>query len=309
MRTFGSLVSLTATALAASLALAACGRAPSVQGTIHLQDDGGTRFVLRAPVNRIVSLGPSNTEILLALGLRKDIIGIDDESVQYSPPPYSQEAKGLTEVGDSYNGLNMEKVEALHPQLILAIPGAANLNQFKSLHLRTAMMNPSSVQGIYKDIAFIGAATGHVARADALIANMKVELDSVHKAVAGLTRPSVYVELDPKQFYTAGPGSFLDSLIQLAGGNNIADKITKQAYPALSAESIIVANPQVVVLLDIPYTSARAVGQRPGWSEIAAVKTGRIYAVDPSLLSEPAPDIVQGVRDLAKDLHPGVKIP
>ncbi len=310
VRRYGFLASLASLAAAASLALAACGQTTQAQGPIHLTDDAGTHIVLKQPVNRIISLGPSNTEILLALGLKKDIVGIDNESVQYSPAPYQSEAKGLTEVGDSYTCLDMEKVIAIKPQLILAIPGAANLGQFKSLKLRYAMMNPTSVQGIYKDIRFIGAATGHGSRAAALIAKMKSQLTAIHKAVASLPKPSIYVELDPKQFYTAGPGSFLDGLVTMAGGRNIADKITHLAYPALSAESIIVANPQAIVLLDVPYTSVKAVDSRPGWSQISAVKSGRVYGnIDPSLLSEPSPVIVQGVRELARDLHPGVKIP
>ncbi len=310
MRRYGFLASLASLAVATSLTLAACGQTQQVQGPIRLTDDAGVHIVLKHSVTRIISLGPSNTQILLALGLKKDIVGIDNESVQYSPAPYNREAQGLTKVGDSYNGLDMEKVAALRPQLILAIPGAANIGQFKSLKLRYAMMNPTSVQGIYKDIAFIGAATGHSRQAASLIAGMKAELDAIQKAVAGLPKPTVYVELDPKQFYTAGPGSFLDALVTQAGGSNIADKISQQAYPALSAESIIMANPQAIVLLDIPYTSTQAVGKRPGWSRIAAVKSGRVYGnINPSLLSEPAPTVVQGVRELAQDLHPGAKIP
>ena len=310
MRRYGFPVFLAALAAAASLALAGCGQTPRAQGPIRLTDDAGAHIVLKQPVTRIIALGPSNTQILLALGLKKDIIGVDDESVQYSPAPYNHEAQSLTSVGDSYNGLDMEKVAALRPQLILAIPGVANIGQFKSLKLRYAIMDPANVQGIYKDIAFIGAATGHGSQAAALVARMKSRLAAVHKAVAKLPQPTVYVELDPKQFYTAGPGSFLDSLVSLAGGRNIADKITHQAYPALSAESIIVADPEAIVLLDIPYTSPRAVAGRPGWSQIAAVKSGRVYGnIDASLLSEPAPVIIQGVRELAQDLHPGVKIP
>ena len=307
MRRFALLASLAAVG---SLLLAGCGQAQPAAGPIHLTDDIGKQLTLKAPVTRIISLGPSNTQILLALGLRKEIVGIDDESIQYDPEPYRREAKGLTVVGDSYNGLNVEKIAALHPQLVLAMQGVKNISEIEALHLKVATLDPSSIQGIYRDIAFVGEATGASAKAAALVTSMRSKLRAIGDAVRGLGRPRVFVELDPTQYYTAGPGSFLDGLIKLAGGRNIADSVTKQQYPALSSETVIAQNPQVIVLLDTPYASARSVAARPGWEEIAAVRDGRVEQnIDPNLLAEPAPAIVQGVRELAQDLHPGHRIP
>jgi len=301
---------LTALAAAGSLLIAGCGQAPPVAGPIHLTDDMGKQLTLKAPVTRIVSLGPSNTQILLSLGLRRDIVGIDDESVQYDPEPYSREAKGLTVVGDSYTGLNVEKIAALHPQLVLAMQGVKNISEIEALHLKVATLDPSSVEGIYRDIAFVGQATGTSGKAASLVASMKARLQAISHAVRNLGRPTVFVELDPTQYYTAGPGSFLDGLLKIAGGRNIADTVTHQQYPALSSETIIAQDPQVIVLLDTPYASAKSVAARPGWSTIAAVREGRVVQnIDPNLLSEPAPAVVLGVQELAKDLHPGHKIP
>ncbi len=307
MRRLASCASLVA---AAALLVSGCGQAMAASGPIHLTDDMSKQLTLSAPVTRIVSLGPSNTQILLALGLRKDIVGIDDESVQYSPPPYNREAKGLTVVGDSYNGLNVEKIAALHPQLVLAMQGVKNISEIEALHLKVATLDPSSVQGIYKDIAFVGKATGTSGKALALVRSLRAQLEAVAKAVHALARPKVFVELDQTQYYTAGPGSFLDGLIKIAGGANIADSVTKQQYPALSSETIIRQNPQVIVLLDTPYATAQSVAKRPGWSDIFAVRHDRIFAnINPNLLSEPAPALVQGVRLLAEDMHPGHRIP
>ncbi len=301
---------IAALAAASAMLLAGCGQAQQATGPIHLTDDMGKHLTLKTPVTRIVSLGPSNTQILLSLGLRKDIVGIDDESIQYDPEPYSREARGLTVVGDSYTGLNVEKIAALHPQLVLAMQGVKNISEIEALHLRVATLDPSSVQGIYKDIAFVGKAAGRSAKAAALVASMKAKLQAIGKAVRGLSQPKVYVELDPTQYYTAGPGSFLDGLIKTAGGSNIADGVTRQQYPALSSETIIAQDPQVIVLLDMPYASAKTVAARPGWSQISAVRHGRVEQnIDSNLLSEPAPALVQGVQELAQDLHPGHRIP
>lgn len=294
-----------------AIGLSACGAVHAASGPIRLKDDMGHRITLKGSAVRIVSLGPSNTEILLSLGLRKDIVGIDNESVQYSPPPYSREVKGLTVVGDSYSGLNIEKIAALRPQLILAIPGVADAKELQALGVPIATLEPTGLAGIEKDINFIADAAGVPASGAAAAKKMQREVAAVAAAVAKVQgRPSVYVELDPSQYYSAGPGSFLDALVKIAGGRNIADKISSTAYPQLSAESIIAQNPQVIVLLDGAGTTAQSVGQRPGWSGIAAVQAGRVYAnINPDLLSQPAPAIVQGLVLLAKDLHPGIRIP
>jgi len=297
-------------AAAAGLVAAGCGTAQPAAGPIRLTDDVGAHLTLQAPVTRIVSLGPSNTQILLALGLRKDIVGIDDESIQYDPAPYGREAKGLTVVGDSYSGIDVEKIAALRPQLVLAMQGVKNIQEIEALHLKVATLDPTDMAGIYRDIGFVGAATGHAAKAAAVVASLRSRLAAVRTAVQGLSRPSVFIELDPTQYYTAGPGSFLDTLIGFAGGRNIADAVTREAYPALSSETIIAQDPAVIVLLDAPYASPQGVAKRPGWSDIAAVAHGRVEAnIDPSLLSQPAPAVVQGVEELARDLHPGHRIP
>ena len=302
---------LAALACLASLSIAAGPGAGLAQAApLHLVDDQGSHLTLRGPVTRIVCLGPSNAQILLALGLRKDIVGMDDESVTYDPQPYRGELKGIEVVGDSYSGLNVEKIADLHPGLVLAMQGVKNMAELKALSLPVATLDPANLEGIYRDIRFVGAATGSAKRAQALVASLQARLAAVRKAVAPLRHPSVYVELDPTQYYTAGPGSFLDTLVRLAGGQNIADRVTKSSYPALSGETIIAQNPAYIVLLDTPGASRRSVAARPGWSGIAAVREGHVVAnIDPSLLSEPAPAIVEGVEELARDLHPGHRIP
>ncbi|MDA8343998.1 MAG: ABC transporter substrate-binding protein [Thermaerobacter sp.] len=297
--------------LAVALLAAGCGPTAAATGPIHLKDDVGHAITLKRPAVRIISLGPSNTETLLSLGLRKDIVGIDDESVQYVPPPYAKAVKGLTVVGDSYSGLNVEKITALHPQLILAIPGVADLKELQALGIPIATMEPGSLAGIERDISFIADAAGVPAQGAKAVAAMKRKVSAVAAAVAKVQgRPSVYVELDPTQYYSAGPGSFLDALVKIAGGRNIADSIAKTPYPQLSSESIITQSPQVVVLLDTPAATAATVRSRPGWSGIRAVRDGRIYTnINPDLLSQPAPAIVQGLTLLAQDLHPGLRIP
>lgn len=295
--------------------LAGCGGASQAasQARIAVVDDMHRRIELNRPATRIISLAPSNTEILLALGLRKEIVGVDQDSFQYLPSPYRQEAKGLADVGNSYSGLNLEAIEAARPDVILAIPGvdATDLPKLEALHVKIVTLEPQNLAGIYYDILVVGKLAGVVDRAQALVRHMQASIAAVERAVRGLPRPSVFYELDYSNagIYTVGPGSFIDSLITLAGGRNAMDPYVKTAYPQVSSEEVVRANPDVVVLGDTPYTTVKDVEARTGWSTVTAVRRRAVYGnIDPSLLQEPGPAVVEGLLLLARDLHPGLVV-
>jgi iron complex transport system substrate-binding protein len=302
-------------ALVVVSALAGCGGMSQAasQAKIVVVDDMHRRIELDRPATRIISLAPSNTEILLALGLRKAIVGVDQDSFEYLPAPYRQEAKGLTDVGNSYSGLNLEAIEAAKPDVILAIPGvdAADLPKLEALKVKIVTLEPQNLAGIYYDILVVGKLAGVVGRAEALVHRMQATIAAVQRAVKGGSHPTVFYELDDSSsgLYTVGPGSFIDSLITLAGGRNAMDPYVKTAYPQVSAEEVVRANPDVIVLGDTPYTTVAAVKARSGWSTVTAVRLGRVYGnIDPSLLQEPGPAVVEGLVLLARDLHPGLVV-
>lgn len=289
--------------------LAGCG-ASKKSPAITLRDDTGHVIHLSGAAERIIPLGPSNTEILLALGLKKDIVGVDQESLQYLPPPYAGHLGGIPVVGNSLTGLNVEKIAGLKPNLILAVPGTADLKELEALKIPVAILLPNSLSGVYHDIALVGQATGNAAGAQKEIARMRGQVLAVQRAVAKISsRPTVFVELGASPYYTAGPGSFIDALVRTAGGVNVVDRITKAAWPALSSEAVIAANPDVIVLDDTPYASAASVSARPGWNTVTAVRRHDVIAnINPDYLSQPSPAILIGLQMLAKDLHPGLHI-
>jgi iron complex transport system substrate-binding protein len=196
---------------------------------------------------------------------------------------------------------------ALKPDLIVAAEGIysqANIAKLRSLHLHVLVVNPTTIAGVLRDITLVGTAAGVPMKAIQVVNGLQARINAVAAKISTVkTRPSVYYELD-KTYYTVGHGSFMDSLITLAGGVNIAGNVMNP-YPQISAEKIIAANPRYIILGDAAYgVSISAVAARPGWSIIGAVKAHHIYAFDDNLASRPGPRIVLGLEKLAHLLHP-----
>jgi len=275
--------------------------------SISLTDGLGRSVTLAGPAQRVVSLAPSNTEILYAVGAGAQVVGRDTFS------DYPAEAKSLADVGGSMGSYDTEAIVALHPDLVLA--GEINtpdlVAALEKLGLTVYYLkNPATLEDMYANLATVGSLTGHAAQAADLVSSLKARVAAVDAAIAPLnSRPTVYYELDatdPTKPYTAGPGTFVDLLIQRAGGTNVGSGLTS-AYAQISLEQLVVANPQVIILGDAAYgESAQTVAARAGWSALAAVQSGQIYPFDDNLVSRPGPRLVDGLEALAKLLHPGV---
>ena len=176
-------------------------------------------------------------------------------------------------VGDDLTGLNDAAVRELHADRATT-PNDDPLNG-RGLPNRCA-----------RRLRGLGEATGHTAEADSLIASMRVAVAEVTTEVGGLDAPTFFHEVD-NTYYTAGPGSFIADLYDEVGAENIAES-TGQAFPQMSAEAIIAADPQVIILADEDAgESAGTVAARPGWGVIAAVQDGRVHVVSPDIISRP----------------------
>ena len=268
--------------------------------------DGLNRNVkLSGTPQRIVSLAPSNTEILFAVGAGKQVVGRDSFS------DYPAEAKSVQDIGGSMNKYDTEAIVALHPDLVLA--GEINTPELVSslgqLGLTVYYLpNPATLEAMYANLETVGQLTGHRSEAAALVKSLKQRVDAVDARIKPLnSSPTVYYELDatdPTKPYTAGPATFVDLLITRAGGNNIGRSLTSQ-WAQISLEQVLVADPAVIILGDSAYgTTVDSVKQRTGWSGLAAVKNGRIYPFEDNLVSRPGPRLVDGLEALAKLLHP-----
>jgi iron complex transport system substrate-binding protein len=265
---------------------------------VTVTDGTGVSVTLAAPPAKIASLDAAHTEVLYAIGAANQVAAVDN----YSDCPAA--ASSLPKV-DSFN-ISLEAITAQNPDLVVlgftAQPDIVAGLQGAGIKVLT-LPSPSSINGVYDDIELLGRVTGHPGDADTLVTSMSHEVEDVGTRVSGKTPPNVYHEVD-NTYYSAGPDSFIDDLYKTLGAKNIAQS-SGEAYPQLSAEAIIAANPDIIILADEDSgESATTVAARPGWSVIKAVQEHRVYAVDPNIVSRPGPRLVDALRALESDLYP-----
>lgn len=271
---------------------------------MEVLDGLGRKVRATLPARRVVTLGPSNTEALFAIGAGGQVVGRDN------PSDFPAGAQSLKAVG-SGPALDLEAIVALKPDLVLVaqIYGPEQIRTLEGLEVTVFLVrNPTSFAELYTTLQTLGGLTGREAEARELAASLSRRVDAVLTRLRqATTRPVVYYELDstdPMQPWTAGPGTFLHLLIELSGGRNFAESLD-QPFPRLSAETILRGNPDVIVLGDARYgVTAATVRGRAGWANLTAVKRGTIYPFDDNLASRPGPRLVDGLETLARLLHP-----
>ena len=299
----------TTTALSSPTALKAA-TATATGVAIRSTDGLGNTIVLTSPAQRIVSLAPSNTELLYAVGAGAQVVARDDFS------DYPSEAKSLPAIGGSNNVYNLEAITALKPDLVLA----AELNTPDQVKALTNLgltvyylANPKDFEGLYQNVNTVGLLTGHQSEAQALATGLRARVAAVSAAVQNAPdRPKVFYELDgsdPAKPWTAGKGSFVDLLITAAGGQNVGQALAT-SYGQLSQEELLLQNPQIILLGDSAYgVTPDQVRARTGWAKLAAVSTGQILPFDDNLASRPGPRLVDGLEAMARLFHPQLFTP
>jgi iron complex transport system substrate-binding protein len=251
-----------------------------------------------APPHRIVSLSPTATESLFAIGAGAQVVAVDDQSDYPKGAPHTS-LSGYTP--------NVEAIAGYRPDLVV-LSGDANdaVAGLKKLGIRVLLQPaPSDLPGAYAEIKQLGAVTGHARSAAALVWRMKKAIAQTVKSVPK-RRVAVYHELDPT-YYSATSKTFIGRIYKLFGLRNIADAAdsTATGYPQLSAEYILSSNPGLIVLADTRCCgqSAATVAGRPGWSGLAAVRNHRVIGIDDSVASRWGPRVVGFVRAVGKALR------
>lgn len=260
-------------------------------------DDLGREVILRQTPAKIVSIAPSNTEILFALGLGDKVVGVTDSC------DYPEAAKSKPKVGSVE--LDYEKIVEIAPDLVVAVGSLQRqaIDRLSELGICVLAVDPKTVDGVLHAITLTGKATGAEDRAATLVAELSRRIEAVTAKVSSIgasARPRVFVEIWNEPLMTAGPGTFVDELISAAGGENIAHD-ARGEWPQFSAEAVIERDPEVVILTGFNKAEALA---RPAWQGISAYRSGRVHELHPDLLVRPGPRLVQGLEELAKLLHP-----
>lgn len=299
--------------LALILMLSACTpatpAAPQVTSTpeqIVVVDGEGNEVRLNASAQKIISLAPSNTELLFALGAGGQIIARDDFS------NYPQEAASIPSVGGDMGKYNLEEIARLQPDLILTSPlmAAEGIQSLKTITPNVFVVpNPKGFDDLFANLKNVGALAGRTSEAEQLVSDLSGRVKAVEEKVAQASaRPKVFYELDatePAKPWTAGPGTFIDMVINAAGGQNLGASLQGE-WAQISQEDLIVQNPDFILLGDATYGGVKAadVAARPGWDGVAAVKNNQVFEFNDDLVSRPGPRMVQGLEEMAKIFHP-----
>jgi len=262
-------------------------------------------FPTSAP-QHIVSLIPSTSEILAALGLESKIVGVD----YYTNYPAS--LTKLPKISDSNAKYNVEQIVALKPELVLSYGGETKQydGQWKNLGLNVVDLPLANFDQSLQQILTIGRLTSTQNAANKLYNDLQQQIKQIKAAVAGTTAPKVMIELDDSTAgkpYVFGGGSFGDDLLKDANALNVfAGNTSGQGYPQVTDEAVISANPQYLILTEDPKYggSADTVYKRPHWDSIDAVKQKYVYNVNGDLLSRPGPRLVEGLQCVAQLVHP-----
>jgi len=277
------------------------------QGAINLEDGLGRQVTLSEPAQRIVSLSPSVTEILFAIGAGEQVIGRDSFS------NYPAEVQTIQDVGGSMGNYSFETIASLQPDLVIAaeINTPEQVKALEELGLTVYYLsNPVTLDGIYDLLTTVGNLSGHQDEAAALNAELRDRVNAVVEKLAAVEeKPVVFYELDgsdPAKPWTPGPGTFVDELIRTAGGENAAAGLTS-AWAQISIEELLVQDPDIIILGDSIWgMTAEQVAARAGWDALSAVKNNSIYPFNDDLVSRPGPRLVDGLEELAKLIHPEI---
>ncbi len=252
---------------------------------------------------RLVSFGPSITEILFALGLEEKVVGVSN----YCDYPEAAELK--PKVGDAFNP-SLERIVELEPDLVLTLKQEQLNTELDALGIKFMVLDPEDIDGILGDIELVGEITGTKKRAEELIKDMQDSISQVIALMEDIPKVSVFFIIDatdPTLPWTAGTGSFIDALITMAGGENVAGEAVG-AWVPFSLEQVVSSDPEVIIIqtmiAGIPTISKEELEEHPVWGEMTAVRQGKVYIIDGDLVSRPGPRIIQGLEAMAEIIHP-----
>ncbi|HMP40557.1 MAG TPA: cobalamin-binding protein [Roseiflexaceae bacterium] len=307
-----------------ALMLSACGSAPIAAPTAAptqlpvatavlqepdtrtITDSAGREVTVPADAARLISLAPSTTEILFALGAGERVIAVDDFS------DFPAEVGNLPRIGGLDYSYNTEQIVALEPDIVFAaaITSPEAVQQLTQLGISVVVVGTfeTTFESVFDDIRLMGTVLGRTATADDTVAAMQQRLAALTDLVATAnTTPRVYWEIDATDEtkpYSIGPGNFIDDILTRAGGVNIF-ATSDNPYPQVSAEQVVAGDPQVIIMSNAAYgTTVESLLARPGWDVISAVREQRVYPIDDNLVSRPGPRIVDGLEAAARLIHP-----
>jgi iron complex transport system substrate-binding protein len=273
---------------------------------IHMTDALGRQVTIKTLPQRIVSLAPSNTERLFAVGAWHAVVGVT--TVDTYPP----EVATVRKVGGFVpKSLSLETIVSLKPELVLAAGELQRptIEALERLGLTVvAIEDPGSLDEVYADIMLVGELTGHEPQARRVVEAIQARIQRVRQAVATLPqekRLTVFYEVYDEPLMTVGRATIIGQLLEMAGGINIFADLGGR-YPQVSSEEVVQRNPGCILAhtgYPLALTPAQ-IGQRPGWNHMTAVKQHCIRLLNGDTVARPGPRLAEALEAITRALYP-----
>jgi iron complex transport system substrate-binding protein len=269
---------------------------------VTITDDLDREVYITGVPQRMVSHVPSITETIFALGLADKVVGVSDYC------DYPEEAKLKPSIGDYFNP-SIERIVELDSDLVLTDGHSESIKQLDSIGITYMAVDPKDIDGIFRGIELLGKITDTDKESGKLIEDMQERISYVTAQVESAPRVKVFYIIDATDLnnpWTAGPGSLIDSLIAMAGGENIAAQ-AQGAWVQFNLEAVVASDPEIIILPvkhGTAFTTPEALKQHPAWGETTAVKEDRIFTIDADLVDRSGPRIVLGLEEMARIIHP-----
>lgn len=265
----------------------------------HIErDDAGRSVAVPDQVHRVVSLSPSLTNTVYALGAQSDLVGITNYTV------YPHEAAHEKPSVGAVVGPSLEKIVALHPDMVLALPefnGAETIEGLQRLGIPIFEFNTGNLANIYRTVELVGRIMGREREATALIANLHLRESKVRAQSTNQVKPTVLLVLSIDPLITAGRNAFITEMISAAGGKSVTDDLA-QDWLHMNVEAILPRKPDYIMLMHTGPVTLKDMQQRAGWSSLEAVRRGRVIIAD-DRIQIAAPVAFDGLEDLARQIH------
>jgi iron complex transport system substrate-binding protein len=293
--------------LVAASGIAGCSREGAARDAppnhaIVVVDDVGDTIRLAVGARRVISLVPSATETIIALGASSKIVGRTRFDV-------AREVTALPSVGGTTDP-SIEAIVALHPDLVIGYDSdkrRAVRARLAAIGIPVFSLRTQDTSDVFRGIRNLGALLARDSAASSLASSIRSTLDSVRRDVADLPQRDVMFVIYPEPAMTAGPGTFIAQLIGVAGGRSVFDD-TRQMWPTVSIEEVVKRHPDLLILPQGEFR-ANAIDQfrgRNGWRDLAAVRDGHIATVPANLTQRPGANIGAAARALEAVIHPPV---
>jgi len=261
-------------------------------------DETGRSVAVPDRAHRVVSLSPSLTNTVYALGAASDLVGITDYTA-YPPEATRQKPS----VGAVVNP-SLEKIVALHPDLVLALPdfnGTETIAGLQRLGIPVFLFSTGDISHIYRTVENVGRVMGREREAAALVAQLHSRANLVRAQSTAKDKPAVLLVLSIDPLITAGRNAFITEMIAAAGARSVTDDV-KQDWLQMNVEAILPRKPDYILLMKNGPVSLKDMQQRAGWNSLEAVQRGRVIIID-DRIQLPAPVAFDGLEDLARQIH------